>query len=74
MRKQELIQLHGLLTEVEKHCPQEVDLSDYESLGISPSSIYRRKEEHRAAVFALAEAITEDLRHDRASRVPTNPV
>lgn len=65
MRKQELIHLHGLLLEVQKHCTPEADLSVYESLGIGPTSIYRHKNEHRKAVFALMEAIMDDLYHEQ---------
>jgi hypothetical protein len=67
MRKQELIHLHGLLLEVQKNCTQEADLSEYESLGIGASSIYRHKDEHRAAVFALIEAISGDLQHEQTT-------
>ncbi len=64
MRKQELIHLHGLLLEVQEHCTQEADFSEYESLGIEASSIYRHKDEHREAVLALIGAITDDLQHE----------
>ncbi|ACV10647.1 conserved hypothetical protein [Halorhabdus utahensis DSM 12940] len=63
MRKQELVHLHGLLAEVRRYCEQEdsrsLDLSKYESLGTDEAAIHRGKEQHRSAVFALAEALTE---------------
>lgn len=74
MRKQELIHLHALLAEVEEHCTQGADFSEYESLGIGASSIYRRKDDHQEAVFALIEAITDDLPHERTAVEPANTV
>lgn len=72
MRKQELIHLHGLLMEVARYYKQgdsfSIDLSEYESLETDPSSIHRNKAEHQAAVFALIEAITDDL-HDKQTAV-----
>lgn len=70
MKKQELIHLHGLLLEVQKHCTPEADLSEYESLGIGASSIYRHKSEHREAAFALIEAINDDLHHEQTAAAP----
>lgn len=70
MRKQELIHLHGLVTEVKKYCTQEADLSEYESLGTGASSIYRGKDEHREAIFVLLEAITDELSHERTAVAP----
>lgn len=65
MRKQELIHLHGLFEEVSEYWPQEVDLTEYESLGVGASMIDRRKHEHEQAIFALADAITDDFEHER---------
>ncbi|MFB6081961.1 MAG: UPF0058 family protein [Halanaeroarchaeum sp.] len=62
MKKQELIHLHGLLAEVgnyyEEMTPNELDLDDYESLGVRPTSIHKSKTDHKTAVFALADGIT----------------
>lgn len=65
MRKQELIHLHDLLAQVQRHLREEdvraIDLAEYEALGTVPTSFHRNKGAHQAAVFTLAEAITEDL-------------
>ena len=65
MKKQELIHLHGLLAEVSNQCSTwedcPIDLGDYESLGIRPTSIHKSKTDHKDAVFALAGGITEHM-------------
>ena len=65
MKKQELIHLHGLLAEVgnyyEAEQTTEVNLDDYESLGVRPTSIHKSKTDHKAAVFAMAKAITSEM-------------
>ena len=62
MKKQELIHLHGLLAEVgnyyENLSARQLDLDDYESMGVRPTSIHKSKTDHKAAVFALADGIT----------------
>ena len=62
MKKQELIHLHGLLAEIgnyyEETTPAELDLDDYDSLGVRPTSIHKSKTDHKTAVFALADGIT----------------
>jgi len=74
MKKQELIHLHGLLAEVsadvETHFGSELDLSTYEEMGVRPTSIHKSKTDHKAAVFALARGITEDMGEDVEERVP----
>lgn len=65
MKKQELIHLHGLLAEVCNHYEQlmdcEVEHETYTELGIRPTSIHKSKTDHKAAVFALADGITEEM-------------
>jgi len=65
MKKQELIHLHGLLAEVsnnyEEYNKISLDYSEYENLGVRPTSIHKSKTDHKAAVFALANCITSDL-------------
>ena len=61
MKKQELIHLHGLLSEVRgqyEHWGMTLDLDEYEELGVKPTSIHKSKTDHKAAVFALADGIT----------------
>ncbi len=66
MKKQELIHLHGLLAEVRKHhearTGTSVEYESYDSLGVRPTSIHQSKTDHKAAVFALADGITADMR------------
>ncbi|SIR08181.1 hypothetical protein SAMN05421858_1351 [Haladaptatus litoreus] len=66
MKKQELIHLHGLLAEVGNHFEEKtgepITLDEYESLGVRPTSIHRSKTDHKAAVFALSNAITTEMR------------
>ena len=73
MKKQELIHLHGLLAEIssdfEDHTGKSPMLDDYESLGVRPTSIHRSKTEHKAAVFALANSITESMEEVGHERV-----
>ena len=64
MKKQELIHLHGLLAEVSKHYMQndgELSLESYRQLGVRPTSIHKSKTDHKAAVFALARCITDEM-------------
>jgi len=65
MKKQELIHLHGLLAEVsnyyDQNAAEDVDLDEYEELGVRPTSIHKSKTDHKAAVFALAGGITSTM-------------
>ncbi len=65
MKKQELIHLHGLLAEVCEHYEQmaecDVEHAKYTELGIRPTSIHKSKTDHKAAVFALADGITDEM-------------
>ena len=65
MKKQELIHLHGLLAEVSNHYQERsadsLDVDEYDSLGIRPTSIHKSKTDHKAAVFALASCLTGDI-------------
>ena len=73
MKKQELIHLHGLLAEVRTQCEaweDNVDLTEYESLGIKPTSIHKSKTDHKAAVFELAKGITSWM-EDEQTQQPT---
>ena len=73
MKKQELIHLHGLLAEVSNQCAAwddcEIELDEYEALGIRPTSIHKSKTDHKAAVFALAGGITQHMREDEVEAV-----
>ncbi|MFQ3319981.1 MAG: hypothetical protein ACI80F_002055 [Natronomonas sp.] len=65
MKKQELIHLHGLLAEVCNHYEQmadcDVEHTKYTELGVRPTSIHKSKTDHKAAVFALAGGLTDEM-------------
>ncbi|WP_435117121.1 UPF0058 family protein [Halolamina sp. C58] len=72
MKKQELIHLHGLLSEVRaeyEDAPEpELDLTGYEEFGVQPTSIHRSKTDHKRAVFELIHGLTDSL--DEKEAVP----
>ena len=76
MKKQELIHLHGLLAEVSNNIAtyhnMTLDLEEYESLGVRPTSIHKSKTDHKAAVATLAGEITSEVETIEAEtdRVP----
>ena len=74
MKKQELIHLHGLLAEVCEHYEQMADCSvehsAYTELGVRPTSIHKSKTDHKAAVFALADGITDEMDRETEAPVP----
>jgi hypothetical protein len=75
MKKQELIHLHGLLAEVGEYCevPRGETFQQYEEMGVRPTSIHKSKTDHKEAVFALAESITDELdMPQRSERVPAS--
>ena len=72
MKKQELIHLHGLLAEIGNYyerasAPDDLDLDDYETMGVRPTSIHKSKTDHKAAVFALADGITGAMETDEST-------
>jgi hypothetical protein len=70
MKKQELIHLHGLLSEVRSECidRRELDLGEYESFGVQPTSIHRSKTDHKTAVFKLANGLTSSLETEQVTQ------
>ncbi|NHX35499.1 MULTISPECIES: UPF0058 family protein [Halolamina] len=65
MKKQELIHLHGLLSEVRAEYEDaetpELDLTDYREFGVQPTSIHRSKTDHKRAVFELVNGLTDSI-------------
>jgi len=65
MKKQELIHLHGLLAEVSDQYEQwtgdQPAMTEYDSLGVRPTSIHKSKTDHKAAVFAIADGIVDEV-------------
>lgn len=68
MKKQELIHLHGLLAQAKNHYEEQkgssIELERYMELGIQPTSIHKKKIEHKEAVLELAREICDELEHD----------
>lgn len=61
MKKQELVHVHGLIAEVTEYCEEReagLELDDYLAQETRPTSIHHGKEDHKEAVFELANAIT----------------
>ena len=73
MKKQELIHLHGLLAQVQNHFEEQtgtdVSREEYLELGVQPTSIHKSKTDHKDAVFALANSITEEMTAEETERV-----
>ncbi|WP_332899389.1 MULTISPECIES: UPF0058 family protein [unclassified Haladaptatus] len=73
MKKQELIHLHGLLSEVCNHYEAEYEITieheEYEALGVRPTSIHKSKTDHKAAVFALADGITAEMTEAESEKI-----
>jgi hypothetical protein len=60
MKKEELVYLHMLLAQLKKYCEENCvnyDFKKYNDLGISPVQVYRKKEEHKQAIFVLASEL-----------------
>lgn len=65
MKKQELIHLHGLLSEVRgEYEGEDLDLSEYDAFGVQPTSIHRSKTDHKKAVFKLAGGLTDSFEEE----------
>lgn len=76
MKKQELIHLHGLLAEVrekyEQNSGTEVEPDAYDGLGCRPTSIHKSKTDHKRAVFALADGITNEMDEAASKAAPAS--
>jgi hypothetical protein len=64
MKKQELIQIHGLLDELSGHFSDELELSlenesfeEYQNIETKPIHIHKSKSDHKDAILALVNAI-----------------
>jgi hypothetical protein len=72
MRKQALIHYHGLVDEIATYCTEAgvpLDLEAYHAIGTRPTSIHHAKDDHKAAVFALAESITAAVAEEEREAV-----
>lgn len=77
MRKQELIQVHGLLVVTREHLSDREDVAippdafdAYDDYGVGPTAIDKRKADHAEAVDRLAEGLRTALRARRQTAHP----
>ena len=62
MKKQKLIQLHGLLGIIAQNTDvSSEDLDEYSEVSVSPSAIHKSKDTHKEGVFALANDLVDEL-------------
>lgn len=67
MHKEELIQLHELMSEVREYFEEseEEDVFEgYEELGVGPVDIHQSKSEHKHAIFVLGQEMAESMADD----------
>ncbi len=73
MKKQELIHLHGLLSEVRNRFETRTDapceFPNYDDQTTRPTSIHHSKNDHRAAVLTLANGLTNNMAEAEAETV-----
>lgn len=72
MHKDELIQLHSLLSQVKRYLETEntaaqEKFAEYRRLGVAPQHIHKSKTQHKKAVFLLGQEIAGVV----AERLPT---
>ena len=74
MKKQELIHLHGLLAQVQNHYEERtgntVEHDEYARINVRPTSIHKSKDDHKEAVFALADGIQSEMNDEKTEQVP----
>ena len=72
MRKKELLHLHSLLQILKRRAEVEYEVSEiafeeYESMGVTPQQVYKRKGEHQEAVMVLSELLVSELEENDGS-------
>ncbi|MCD4798192.1 MAG: UPF0058 family protein [Methanosarcinales archaeon] len=70
MHKEELIQLHTLMTQMKKYFEEngsDNGFNIYDNLGISPVHVHRSKAEHKHAIFVLGGEIASVISDDEFS-------
>jgi hypothetical protein len=64
MRKQELIHMHALVTELSEYLMstgEDIDIEAYEGLHTSPIAIHQSKTAHAEAVMTLSQCIVDGI-------------
>jgi hypothetical protein len=67
MHKEELIQLHELMSEVQGYFEDVEDedvFEEYGELDVGPSDIHQSKSEHKHAIFVLGQEMAESMAED----------
>ena len=64
MHKDELLQLHSLLSQMKRYfedsgLPLQGEFQEYEGLNCSPQHIHKSKTDHKRAVFLLGKGLSE---------------
>lgn len=69
MHKEELIQLHELMSDIKTYFNEEVDedFDGYEELDVKPSDIHKSKSEHKHAIFVLGQEVADAMTDDEFS-------
>ncbi|MEA1985787.1 MAG: UPF0058 family protein [Euryarchaeota archaeon] len=70
MQKDELIQLHTLMSQIKTYMEAQGvhnDFTEYHSLAISPMHIHRSKTEHKHAIFVLGNDLASIMSDDEYS-------
>jgi len=70
MHKEELIQLHELMSDVKEYFEEkegEEVFDEYEDLGVGPVDIHQSKSEHKHAIFVLGKEMAESIADDEFS-------
>ncbi|MDY7080957.1 MAG: UPF0058 family protein [Halobacteria archaeon] len=74
MHKDELIQLHELMSDIKTYFedgegdrdPEEI-FSDYSDIDVNPTDIHQSKSEHKHAIFVLGQEIADQMAEDEFS-------
>jgi hypothetical protein len=67
MHKEELIQLHELMSEVQDYfedVEEDNVFDEYGELEVGPSDIHQSKSEHKHAIFVLGREMAESMAED----------
>lgn len=67
-KKEEYVHLHGLgalvKADLEENSSIDIDVSEYDELGVNPVNIHMEKSQHKKAVQKLFEEITGSLKDE----------
>ncbi|MDY6780196.1 MAG: UPF0058 family protein [Halobacteria archaeon] len=71
MHKEELIELHDLMSEVSTYFAEDEEVEEafpeYDEVDVGPSDIHQSKSEHKHAIFVLGQEIADQMSEDEFS-------